>query len=162
MSVLLCVAPVVADGLTIGPAEVEVNVPAAGSTSIEFVVSNFTGDLKISLEDIPLTIEPGLVHVEAKNDTSVIEVTIYGNESLNAAVFNGKILFLVQSGGSVTYGIKVIAMVNHIGSTQLLFDESESDNTVAVPDVWIWAVSGVLAAGLTGFVFIRKRLNDRK
>jgi hypothetical protein len=158
---LLYVAPVAAEGLTIGPAEVELDVPAAGSTSIEFIVGDFTGDIQISMEDIPLTIEPDVVHVEAQDDDSSIELTIYGNESLGDIVFNGKILFLVQSGGSVTYGIKIIATVNHVGSEQLVSDEADGGNTVAVPDVWIWTAAGVLAVGLAGAVVWRKLSNGK-
>jgi len=162
ISILLSVEPMMADGLTIGPAEVELDVPAAGSTSIEFIVSDFSGDLQISLEDIPLTIEPGLVYVEATDNNSVIELTIYGNESLGDVVFNGKILFLVQSVGSVTYGIKVIATVNHVGSGQSVSDEAGNGNTVAAPDLWIWIMAGVLVVGFTGAVLLRKRWNGKK
>lgn len=161
ISLLLCVAPVVASGLTIGPAEVELDVPAAGSATIEFFVSDFTGDLEISLEDIPLTVEPGVVHVEAPENNALLELTLYGNESLGDCVFDGKILFLAQSSGSIAYGIKVKATVNHINAGQPDVKAGVSENAEAVPDLWVLFSAGALVLGLAGVFLIRRYRNAK-
>lgn len=120
---LLCATPVLAAGLSISPGVVEFNVPADGSTTVEFIVYEFTGNLEISLEDIPLTVEPTTVSVTKEGGTRVV-LTFYGDESLGSQVFNGKIRFLALTGGTVAMGIKVRATVNHIASGQPLPEET--------------------------------------
>lgn len=159
ISVSLCVGTVTADALTIGPAEVELSVPADGSTSIVFIVRGFSGDLQISLEDIPLTIEPALVHVESTGNYSLIELTVYGNESLDNGVFNGNILFLAQLEGSVTYGIKVKASVNHIFNSHPVKEVSSVGGTSAVNASLLWAAAFGLLVSLAGAVLFWERRN---
>jgi hypothetical protein len=82
------------------------------------------GNLEISLEDIPLTVEPTTVSVTAKEEGSEVVLTFYGDESVGSQVFNGKIRFLALTGGTVAMGIKVKATVNHIASGQPLPGET--------------------------------------
>ena len=112
----LCATPVLAAGLIISPPSVEFDVPADGSAEVEFVVYDFTGDLQISLEDIPLRVEPTTVPVTAKEEGTRVVLAFYGDESLGAQVFNGKIRFLAMTGGTVAMGIKVKATINHIAA----------------------------------------------
>ena len=116
----LCALPALAQGLGISPPSVEFDVPANGSTEMEFLVYDFTGDLEISLEDIPLRVEPTTVPVAAKEGGTRVVLTFYGDESLGSQVFNGKIRFLAMTGGTVAMGIKVKATINHIASGQPL------------------------------------------
>ncbi|GAJ06788.1 unnamed protein product, partial [marine sediment metagenome] len=88
--------------------------PANGSGDVEFLVYDFTGDLEISLEDIPLTVEPTTVPVTAKEGGTRVVLTFYGDESLGAEIYEGKIRFLAMTGGTVAMGIKVRATINHI------------------------------------------------
>jgi hypothetical protein len=118
--VVLCAAPVLAAGLTISPPSVEFDVPADGSQQVEFLVYDFTGDLEISLEGIPLKVEPTIVTVTAKEEGSEVVLTFYGDESLGSQVYNGKIRFLALTGSTVAMGIKVKATINHIASGQPL------------------------------------------
>lgn len=115
---LLCAVPVLAAGFSISPASIEFDVPASGSTTVEFLVYDFGGDLEISLEDIPLRVEPEKVSVVASEEGTPIELTFYGDESLGSQVFNGKIDFLAISGGNIAFGIKVKATVTHISIAQ--------------------------------------------
>jgi len=117
---MLCVAPALAAGLSISPASVEFDVPADGSTEVEFLVHDFTGDLEISLEDIPLTAEPTTVPVTAKEGGTKVVLTFYGDESLGSKIYEGKIRFLAMTGGTVAMGIKVRATVNQIAAGQPL------------------------------------------
>lgn len=112
--VVLCAAPALAAGLSISPPTVEFEVPADSSSQVEFLVYDFTGDLKISLEDIPLRVEPTTIPVTAEEEGSRIVLIFYGNESLGSQVYQGKIRFLAMTGGTVALGIKVRATVNHI------------------------------------------------
>ncbi len=122
MLVVLCAVPVLAAGLAISPPSVEFDVPADGSAKVEFVVYDFTGDLEISLEDIPLRVEPTTVPVTAKEEGTKVVLTLYGDESLGSKVYKGKIRFLAMTGGSVAMGIKVRATINHIASGQPLLE----------------------------------------
>ncbi|GAI27207.1 unnamed protein product, partial [marine sediment metagenome] len=104
-----CSVPVLAAGFGISPAEVEFEVAADGSTKVQFLVYDFTGDLKISLENIPLRVEPTTVPVTAPAEGTRIVLTFYGDESLGSKIYQGKIRFLAMTGGMVAMGIKVRA-----------------------------------------------------
>lgn len=121
----LCVAPALAAGLSISPPTVEFDVPASGSAQVEFVVYDFTGDLEISLEDIPLRVEPATVSVTGG---SKVVLTLYGDESLGSKIYKGKIRFLAMTGGTVAMGIKVRATVTNLveGETPVLAAPEES------------------------------------
>ena len=121
---LLCATPVLAAGLSISPGIVEFDVPADGSTEVEFLVYDFNGDLEISLENIPLRVEPTTVSVTAKEGGTKVVLTFYGDESLGPQVFNGKIRFLALTGGTVAMGIKVRATVNHIAAGEQVPEEA--------------------------------------
>ena len=121
---VLCAAPVLAAGLAISPPTVEFDVPADGSGEVEFLVYDFNGDLEISLEDIPLRVEPTTVPVTAKQEGTRVVLTFYGDESLGSVVFNGKIRFLAMTGGTVAMGIKVRATVNHIAAGEQVPEEA--------------------------------------
>jgi len=127
-----CAAPVLAQGLGISPPSVEFDVPADGSSQVEFLVYDFTGDLEISLEDIPLTVEPTTVPVTAKEEGTKVVLTFYGDESLGSKTYEGKIRFLAMTGGMVAMGIKVKATVNHIAGEPLP-EEVPAEEAPATP-----------------------------
>lgn len=132
--IVLCAAPALAAGLSISPPSVEFDVPAGGSTEVEFLVYDFNGDLEISLEGIPLEVEPTTVPVTAKVEGTEVVLTFYGDESLDSQVFNGKIRFLAMTGGTVAMGIKVRATVNHIASGQPLLEVTSPVPEEAPPE----------------------------
>lgn len=127
--ICLCATPVLAAGLRISPPSVEFDVPADGSAEVEFLVYDFTGDLQISLEDIPLTVEPTTVPVTAKEEGTRVVLTFYGDETLGSKIYEGKIRFLALTGGTVAMGIKVKATVNHIASGQPTPEETPPEQT---------------------------------
>ena len=135
---VVCALPVLAQGLGISPPSVEFDVPADGSSQVEFLVYNCTGDLEISLEDIPLRVEPTTVSVTAKEEGTTVVLTFYGDESVSSQVFNGKIRFLAVTGSTVAMGIKVKATINHIATGQPLPQttpqESPPEGTPAPPE----------------------------
>jgi len=111
---VLCATPALAAGLRISPPSVELDVPADGSSEVEFLVYDFTGDLGISLENIPLRVEPTTVPVTAKEEGTRVVLTFYGDESLGSKIYEGKIRFLAMTGGTVAMGIKVRATVTNL------------------------------------------------
>lgn len=126
--VLLLGSPVLAASLGISPTHTELEVPGDGSTTANFKVYYFSGDLKVSLEGIPLAVEPQTVHVERSSEPVDIEVTIYGDESLGSKIYDGYIMFLGMSGGTVAVAVKVRAKVTNLveGETPVLAAPEES------------------------------------
>jgi len=124
---LLLASPVLAASLGISPSSVEVEVPGDGSATANFQVHYFSGDLKVSLVDIPLRVEPEILHVDALDGPVDIQVTIYGDESLGSQVYNGYVRFLGMSGETVAVAVKVKAKVNHIVLGQPLPQETPGE-----------------------------------
>lgn len=124
---VLCATPVLAAGLGISPPSVEFDVLANGSTEVEFLVYDFTGDLEISLEDIPLRVEPTIISVAEEEGGTKIVLTLYGDKSLGSQTYEGKIRFLAVTGGTVAMGIKVRATVHHIATSQPPLEEVEEE-----------------------------------
>ena len=125
---LLLASPVLAVSLGVSPSHTELEVPGDGSATANFQVHFFSGDLKVSLVDIPLTVEPETLHVEASDGPVDIELTIYGDESLGSRIYDGYIRFLGMSGGSVGVAVKVKAKVTNLveGETPVLAPPEES------------------------------------
>jgi len=91
-----------------------VEVPGDGSGEAEFTIvdPDFTGDIEINLEDIPLQYEPKTVSVDEDVDKKVV-VTLYGDESTGSINFTGKITFLPVSEAMFAPGIKVTTLIIH-------------------------------------------------
>jgi len=122
--------PVLAASLGISPSHTELEVPSEGSAIASFQVYYFTGDLEISLVDIPLRVEPETIHVEALNEPVSVELTIYGDESLGSQVYDGYVRFLGSTGGSVAVAVKVKATVTNVVEGQPI--PQEADPTVEI------------------------------
>jgi hypothetical protein len=108
------VTPALAAGFGLSPAEVEFQVPANSSKKVEFMAYNFSGDLLISLENIPLRVEPTTITVNAPAAGTKISLTFYGDASLGSRIYQGKIRFLASTGSMVATGIKVRATVTNM------------------------------------------------
>lgn len=111
---LLLVSPVLAASLGLSPSHIELEVPADGSTTADFKVHYFSGDLQVSLVDIPLEVEPETLHIEPSGEPVEIELTIYGDESLGSLIYDGYIRFLGMSGETVAVAVKVKATVTNL------------------------------------------------
>jgi len=114
VAMLTVASPVLALSIGVSPTHVELEVPSNGSTTTNINIHYFSGDVNISLIDIPLRIEPSTIHVEASDNPVPIELTIYGNHSLDTQVYDGYIRFIAVSGGAATGGVQVIAKVTNI------------------------------------------------
>ena len=130
-AVLMLSNPALAASLGISPSRVEVSVPGDGSATADVQVHYFSGDLKVSLVDIPLRIEPEIINVDALDEPVDIQVTIYGDESLGSQVYNGYIRFLGMSGETVAVAIKIRAKVTNIVKGQPLPEEPPAEEPLA-------------------------------
>lgn len=114
---LLLAAPVNAGSFGVSPSHVEITVPARGEASVEFTFYDFTGDIKISTEDIPLRTSPGTASISPGNDKLVL--TFYGDGSIVSRTYEGKILFVTAGADDVNMGLKVKARVSNIAEGPL-------------------------------------------
>jgi len=127
--VLLLASPALAASLGISPSHVELEVPGDGSTTANFKVYYFSGDLEISLVDIPLTVEPQTLHIEPSSEPVEIQLTIHGDESLGSQIYNGYIRFLGMSGGTVAVAVKVKAEVTNAVEGQPVPEKPSPEET---------------------------------
>jgi len=115
VAMLTVSAPALAYSLGVSPPSVNIEVAGGGSTAVTFRVHYFDGDVGIALEDIPLRVEPTVLHVESSGEPEEIVLTIFGDNSLGSQVYDGKIKFTVLSktGGALA-GVKVRARVTNV------------------------------------------------
>ena len=111
---LLFATPVLAASLGISPSHTVLEVPGSSSAVANFQVYYFTGDVQISLVDIPLKVEPDTIHVDAASNPVDIQLTIYGDNSLGSQVYDGYVRFLGSTGGSVAVAVKVKAKITNV------------------------------------------------
>lgn len=85
---LLIAVPVYAGSFGVSPSQVEIQVPAQGKASVEFKFYDFTGDVRISIENIPLRISPVSASVSPENDKIIL--TFYGDGGTISQTYEGK------------------------------------------------------------------------
>jgi hypothetical protein len=122
--VLALTSPVLAASLGVSPSSVEIEIPGDGSATADFQVHYFSGDVQVSLVDIPLRVEPEVLYVDALDEPVDVQLTIYGDESLGSQVYNGYIKFLGMTGETVAIAVQVKAKINHIVAGQPLPPET--------------------------------------
>ena len=130
---LLVASPVLAVSLGVSPVKVELEVPGNGTATADFKVHYFSGDVAVSLVDIPLKVEPETLHVEALNNPVDIELTIYGDESLGPQVYNGYIRFVGMSGGTVGVAVRVKAKITNVVEGQVPEEPTAEAPPAAAP-----------------------------
>lgn len=115
VTILLSIAsPAMALSLGASPTKVDFDVPSDGSTTIDLKIHYFEGDVKISLIDIPLRVEPDTISVDASENPVDIQLTVYGDESLGTQTYDGYIRLIAVSGGAATGGVQVIAKITNV------------------------------------------------
>jgi hypothetical protein len=132
---LALVSPVLAASLGISPSSVELEVAGDSSTTADLQVHYFSGDVKVSLVDIPLRVEPEILHVDALDGPVDIQLTIYGDESLGSQVYDGYIRFLGMSGETVAVAVQVRAKINHIVAGEPLPEETPAEEIPSPEEV---------------------------
>lgn len=123
VGMLMLAAPALALSIGASPTHIELEVPSNGSAVTTIQIHYFTGDVKISLIDIPLRVEPQTIHVDASSNPVPVELTIYGDNSLGSQTYDGYIRFVAVSGGAATGGVQVIAKVTNVVDEQLALQE---------------------------------------
>jgi hypothetical protein len=113
------------------------------------------------MEDLPFRVDPPKVNM-SKDDVSVpVELTFYGNETLEPGVYEGKVTFLAYTGGFVAMGIKIKARINLLGEVQeeepeMSVEEETDDKSqenIGNPYV-IGGVAGAAIAACVALIFV--------
>ena len=120
-------SPALAASLGISPSSIELEVPGGGSATADMQVHYFSGDVQVSLVDIPLRVEPEMLHVDALAEPEDVRITIYGDESLGSQVYEGFIKFRGMSGEMIAISVQVRANITHIVEGQALAEAPEPE-----------------------------------
>jgi len=109
-------------GFAVGPAKLDVVVPANSSNSTYvYITSYVAGELVVGTENLPFRIEPTTISITSTDRTRKVELTVYGNTSLAAGQYSGKLTLLLYSGSNVAHGVKI--------NTNITQMEQESEPT---------------------------------
>ena len=131
LALLTISAPALAASMGVSPSKVEVEIPADGSQTIPMRIYHYTGEVQISLVDIPLKVTPETVQVDADENPQEIQVTIYGDPSLVSQVYDGYIRLLGKTGEMVAVALQVKAKVTIIAAQPLPTDPEPEAGTLA-------------------------------
>lgn len=166
------------DGLGIGPPSFEFDLQIGGTntTNVYITSDGLDGQLIVGKENLPFIIEPSLINM-TKDDVNVpVEITFYGNETLEPGIYEGKITFLAMTGGFVAYGIKIRVKINLLNETrveesenyanytfefELEWEEPGEDNSKNMMPYIIGAIGGMAGVGLIILVlYIQRKRNE--
>jgi hypothetical protein len=114
VGVFVMAGPALAASLGMSPSKVDVTVPADGSRRVDMTAYYYTGDVEITLENIPLTVTPETIHVEAADNPQPFSFTIHGDPSLGSRIYDGYIRFQGMSGEMIAIAVKVKARVTNL------------------------------------------------
>jgi hypothetical protein len=106
--VVLTAIPVSAASLGISPSKIDIEVPGGGSTPVNFQVHYFTGELSVSLVDIPLEVEPTVFHITSSPEDIVVT---FRDNTLNPQEYDGYVRFLSTGNATVGLAVNIIARV---------------------------------------------------
>ena len=101
--------PVSASSLGISPSHIEIEVPSGGSTPVNFQVHYFTGELRVSLVDIPLELEKEVYDITS--DGEEIVVTFHDTASAPQE-YNGYVKFLGLGNNTIGLSVKVAVSIS--------------------------------------------------
>ena len=117
--IMLLVLPAISlgdSGFAVGPSYIYVTVPEDGQgKGIVYITSSFTGELVVGTEDIPLRVDPETIPVSSDDRNKKVELTFYGNRSVEKGLYSGKLTFLSHGDNNVAYGVKIKADVTQVG-----------------------------------------------
>jgi len=116
-----------AEALGIGPPSFELDLQMDGSNSTTFYITSdgLNGQLIVGMENLPFRVDPSRINMTSGDANTPVELTFYGNETLDPGVYEGKVTFLAMTGGFVAMGIKVRAKINLLGEVVEIQEEPE-------------------------------------
>ena len=117
-----------AEALGIGPTSFEMDLQIDGSNSTTFYITSdgIIGELIVGKETLPFRIEPSTINMTSDDENMPVEITFYGNRTIEPGVYEGKVTFLAMTGGFVAVGIKVKAKINLLSMIVETQEEQET------------------------------------
>lgn len=131
--ILIVLAPLPqVDALGIGPPsfELDLQVDGSNSTTVYLLSDGLEGELIISGDDLPFKIDPPRINMSKEDNYRPVELTFYGNETLEPGVYEGKVTFLAYTGGFVAMGIKIRAKINLLAVSPELHHEVKQEELI--------------------------------
>jgi len=136
LTLLLALAgPALAASLGVSPSSVDLEIVGTNSITTTLQAHYYTGEIELSLIDIPLRIEPRFITVEASETPVTVEVTIYGDHCLETQVHEGFIRFTGIAGGTVAMAVQVRAKITNIADGIEPVVETSVEPTDEVVDI---------------------------
>jgi hypothetical protein len=158
--VLNAVMPCIAldeSGFAVGPARLNVTVPANGSNSTYVYITSYVdGELVVGTENLTFLIEPATIPITATDRNRKVELTVHGNTSLTTGQYSGKLTFLFYGGNNVAHGVKISATVAQEGPESQPSWLDHLLEVIAQNWVAIVAVAGIIVA-LTVGIYVGRR-----
>ena len=113
------------EALGIGPPsfELDLQIDGSNSTMVYLLSDGLEGELIIGSENLPFRVEPSKINMSKEDYYRPVELTFYGNETLEPGVYEGKVTFIAYTGGFVTVGIKIRAKINLLDEAQEIQEE---------------------------------------
>ncbi|MDD5511053.1 MAG: hypothetical protein PHI12_09620 [Dehalococcoidales bacterium] len=112
------------DTFTVAPTKLDIEVPENGSgNAYIYITSEFDGELFVDTEGIPFRIEPDKIRITSTDLNRRVELSVYGDPSLENGVYSGKVTFLAYKSDTVAYGVKLEANVTQVGRPHSLLDK---------------------------------------
>ena len=90
----------------------------SNSTTVYITSDGLMGELIVGKEDLPFRIEPSRINMTRDEVNVPVEITFYGNETLEPGVYEGMVTFIAYTGGFVAVGIKIRATINLLSEAQ--------------------------------------------
>jgi len=142
-------------GLAIGPAIYEFDIEFNGTNTMIYSITSggLSGQLAIDLENLPFRVEPTRINITKDGVDIPVELTFYGNDTLNLGTYKGYVIFLTFTNEFVAYAIKTKATINYINieiQEEIYIEEVDNRNTYLIIGV-IMAISTIV------MVLMRKR-----
>jgi hypothetical protein len=98
----------VLDSFSVGPPLVELEIPACGSVEIPvYINSTINGEVAVSTENLPFEVVPDRIEISDTDDYRPLDLELRGSEGISNETYSGKLVFLYDSGGNLSYGVKI-------------------------------------------------------
>ena len=148
-------------GFAVGPPYVSVTVPADGTSTVcVYITSGLDGEIVIGTEDLPFQVEPEIINVASADENKKVELTFYGDESVDEGDYSGKLTFLGYLGNNVACGVKIKANVTQVGSALPAAEDNDGSSWWA--DNYLVVILAVLVAvALVAGIMNRKEKKTR-
>ena len=152
-----------ANALGIGPPSFELDLRMDGSNSTTFYITSdgLTGELIVGMEGLPFRVDPPRVNMSRDDVNVPVELTFYGNETLEPGVYVGLVTFYADTGGFIGLRIRLWATINLLGEAQEIQEEEpemsvdeETDNKSQENIGNPYVIGGVAGAAIAAVALI--------